>query len=158
MSTIQSEEQRVKREPLMARASRLVVISAGAFGSPSILERSGIGAKDVLKSNNVHNLLIFPELENTIWVGITEYFNVNDDQLMTRIHKIILPSASIRGERRIRNDGRSVSRDEEQLNVRNNSGFSAAPLKLSDVLVVAHVKMWLQDGLGKGLLAPSQFR
>ncbi|KAF8643245.1 hypothetical protein AX16_009134 [Volvariella volvacea WC 439] len=31
-----------------ARASKLVVISAGAFGSPTILERSGIGRPDIL--------------------------------------------------------------------------------------------------------------
>jgi alcohol oxidase len=49
-----------KTQPLMARASRLVVLSAGAFGSPSILERSGIGAKDVLKSNNVPQLVDLP--------------------------------------------------------------------------------------------------
>ncbi|KAJ3475833.1 hypothetical protein NLI96_g11571 [Meripilus lineatus] len=30
---------------IVARASQLVVVSAGAFGSPTILERSGIGAK-----------------------------------------------------------------------------------------------------------------
>ena len=41
---------------------------------------------------------------------------------------------------------------EEQLKRTYNSGFNAAPLKLSDILFVAHVKMWLQDGLGKGFL------
>lgn len=30
------------------RAKRMVVVSGGAFGSPAILERSGIGAKSVL--------------------------------------------------------------------------------------------------------------
>ncbi|EIM87118.1 alcohol oxidase [Stereum hirsutum FP-91666 SS1] len=34
-------------------ATKQVVISAGAFGSPGILERSGIGAKEVLKENGV---------------------------------------------------------------------------------------------------------
>jgi alcohol oxidase len=46
--------------PLVARASRLVVLSAGAFGSPSILERSGIGSKDVLTRNNVERLVDLP--------------------------------------------------------------------------------------------------
>ena len=47
-------------KPLVARASRLVVLSAGAFGSPSILERSGIGSKDVLTSNNIQQLVDLP--------------------------------------------------------------------------------------------------
>ena len=46
--------------PLVARASRLVVLSAGAFGSPSILERSGIGSKNVLTRNNVQQLVDLP--------------------------------------------------------------------------------------------------
>ena len=31
------------------RGMKLVLVSAGAFGSPGILERSGVGAKDVLE-------------------------------------------------------------------------------------------------------------
>ncbi|KAK7051609.1 hypothetical protein VNI00_004588 [Paramarasmius palmivorus] len=37
----------------IARADKLVVVSAGAFGSPTILERSGIGSPEVLKKNGV---------------------------------------------------------------------------------------------------------
>ena len=44
----------------VAWASRLVVLSAGAFGTPSILERSGIGSKDVLTRNNVQQLVDLP--------------------------------------------------------------------------------------------------
>ena len=47
-------------EPVIARASRLVVLSAGAFGSPAILERSGIGSKDVLSKNNIQQLVDLP--------------------------------------------------------------------------------------------------
>ncbi|KAF8262158.1 alcohol oxidase-like protein [Lactarius quietus] len=36
------------RDTRTVRATKLVLVSAGAFGSPGILERSGIGAKDVL--------------------------------------------------------------------------------------------------------------
>lgn len=39
--------------PRMVRAKKLVVLSAGAFGSASILERSGVGASDVLKKAGV---------------------------------------------------------------------------------------------------------
>ena len=47
-------------ETLVARASRLVVLSAGAFGSPAILERSGIGSKDILTRNNIEQLVDLP--------------------------------------------------------------------------------------------------
>ncbi|KAH7926097.1 alcohol oxidase [Leucogyrophana mollusca] len=42
------------------RATRLVVLSAGAFGSPTILERSGIGAKMVLEKNAVNVVVDLP--------------------------------------------------------------------------------------------------
>jgi alcohol oxidase len=42
------------------RASRMVVVSAGAFGSPAILERSGIGAKTVLGKNSVEQVVDLP--------------------------------------------------------------------------------------------------
>ena len=53
-------------EPSIARASRLVVLSAGAFGSPATLERSGIGSKDVLSKNNIPQLVDLP--------GVGEHF------------------------------------------------------------------------------------
>lgn len=42
------------------RASKLVVISAGAFGSPTILERSGIGAEAVLGRCGIEQLVNLP--------------------------------------------------------------------------------------------------
>ena len=51
-------EKGIATEPLLvARASRLVVLSAGAFGSPAVLERSGIGSNDVLNKNNIQQLV-----------------------------------------------------------------------------------------------------
>ena len=47
-------------ETLVARASRLVVLSAGAFGSPAVLERSGIGSKEILTKNNIQQLVDLP--------------------------------------------------------------------------------------------------
>ncbi|KAI0369246.1 alcohol oxidase-like protein [Pilatotrama ljubarskyi] len=49
-----------KPEVLTATARRLVVISAGAFGSPAILERSGIGAKNVLTKVGVEQFIDLP--------------------------------------------------------------------------------------------------
>ncbi|KAG1847110.1 GMC oxidoreductase-domain-containing protein [Suillus tomentosus] len=42
------------------KASKLVVVSAGAFGSPAILERSGIGAEAVLKRCGIEPLVNLP--------------------------------------------------------------------------------------------------
>ena len=43
-------EKGIATEPLLvARASRLVVLSAGAFGSPAVLEKSGIRLKGCLE-------------------------------------------------------------------------------------------------------------
>ena len=41
-------------------ASKLVVVSAGAFGSPTILERSGIGAEAFLKRCGIEQLVNLP--------------------------------------------------------------------------------------------------
>ena len=45
---------------VVANASRLVVVSGGAFGSPGILERSGIGSEEVLRKNGIAQLVDLP--------------------------------------------------------------------------------------------------
>ena len=42
------------------RGTKLILVSAGAFGSPGILERSGIGAKDVLEQVGVKQRVDLP--------------------------------------------------------------------------------------------------
>ncbi|KAG2076686.1 alcohol oxidase [Suillus decipiens] len=42
------------------KASKLVVVSAGAFGSPAILEKSGIGTEAVLKGCGIEPLISLP--------------------------------------------------------------------------------------------------
>ncbi|KAG1720680.1 GMC oxidoreductase-domain-containing protein [Suillus paluster] len=42
------------------RATKLVVVSAGTFGSPGVLERSGIGAEAVLKRCGIEKLVNLP--------------------------------------------------------------------------------------------------
>ena len=44
----------------IVKATKLVVVSAGAFGSPQILERSGIGAKEVLERNGIEQIADLP--------------------------------------------------------------------------------------------------
>ncbi|KAG1768033.1 GMC oxidoreductase-domain-containing protein [Suillus placidus] len=48
------------RSSSIVRALKLVVVSAGAFGSPAILERSGIGAEGVLKRCGIEQLVNLP--------------------------------------------------------------------------------------------------
>jgi len=48
------------RDTRTVRGTKLVLISAGAFGSPAILERSGIGAKDVLDRVGVKQRVDLP--------------------------------------------------------------------------------------------------
>ncbi|KAI0655480.1 alcohol oxidase-like protein [Cubamyces menziesii] len=45
---------------ITARARRMVVLSAGTFGSPAILERSGIGSPEVLKKIGVKEIVDLP--------------------------------------------------------------------------------------------------
>jgi len=45
---------------IVVKASRLVVVAAGAFGSPAILERSGIGSKEVLDKNGIPRVVDLP--------------------------------------------------------------------------------------------------
>jgi choline dehydrogenase-like flavoprotein len=72
-------------EPFVARASRLVVLSAGAFGSPSVLERSGIGSKDVLMRNNIHQLVDLPGVGEH-YMGSYNWTPQCNDNRLIRIH------------------------------------------------------------------------
>ena len=47
-------------ETRTVRGRKLVVLSAGSFGTPGILERSGIGAKGVLESVGVKQRVDLP--------------------------------------------------------------------------------------------------
>ncbi|KAI8986150.1 alcohol oxidase-like protein [Trametes punicea] len=61
-----------KPEVLTATARRMVVLSAGAFGSPIVLERSGIGAASILQKLGVQQIVDLP--------GVGE--NYQDHQLI----------------------------------------------------------------------------
>ncbi|KAK7041424.1 hypothetical protein VNI00_009290 [Paramarasmius palmivorus] len=77
-----------------AYASRLVVLSSGSFGSPAILERSGIGSKKVLsdcgveqvvdlpgvgENYNDHNIVFPPYLASEDIETITDIFRGTDE-------------------------------------------------------------------------------
>ncbi|KAF5359173.1 hypothetical protein D9756_003510 [Leucocoprinus leucothites] len=56
----EGDHARALQSPSIAHAARLVVLSAGAFGSPAILERSGIGASQVLRKNDIQEIVDLP--------------------------------------------------------------------------------------------------
>ncbi|KAF8556481.1 alcohol oxidase [Imleria badia] len=68
-------------ELVTVNASKLVVVSGGAFGSPSILERSGIGAPSVLEKNNVPVLVDLPGVGENYQdhLGICPPFYASDE-------------------------------------------------------------------------------
>jgi alcohol oxidase len=47
-------------ETHIVRGTKLVVVCAGAFGTPGILERSGIGSKDILERVGVKQRVDLP--------------------------------------------------------------------------------------------------
>ncbi|KAI9453452.1 alcohol oxidase-like protein [Lactarius psammicola] len=72
------------------RGTKLVLISAGAFGSPGILERSGIGAKDVLERAGVKQRVDLPGVgENYQDHGVLfiKYFAADEAQSMAAIFR-----------------------------------------------------------------------
>ncbi|KAK7033325.1 GMC-OxRdtase-N domain-containing protein [Favolaschia claudopus] len=94
-----------KNAIVAVRASRLVVVCGGAFGSPAILERSGIGASKVLQAHDIpqvvdlpgvgenyndHNVAFLPyrttDAENTmddIWHGSDEVVKAFEDRWLS---------------------------------------------------------------------------
>ncbi|KAF9004050.1 hypothetical protein BDQ17DRAFT_1325916 [Cyathus striatus] len=70
-----------RSQSFVVQASRLVVVSAGAFGSPAILERSGIGAQAVLEQNSIPVVVNLPGVGQNYMdhnVNFTHYF-VSED-------------------------------------------------------------------------------
>jgi choline dehydrogenase-like flavoprotein len=66
--------------PLRATASRLVVVSGGAFGSPAILERSGIGSNAVLSKLGIQVLVDLP--------GVGENYNGSSFELKRQAREL----------------------------------------------------------------------
>ncbi|KAF4581355.1 hypothetical protein EYR40_002943 [Pleurotus pulmonarius] len=65
------------------RASKLVVVAAGAFGSPAILERSGIGSPDVLKAAGIPSFVNLPGVGTNYQdhlFGVVPYISDSDVQ------------------------------------------------------------------------------
>ncbi|KAJ3718250.1 GMC oxidoreductase-domain-containing protein [Lentinula raphanica] len=75
-------------QPRIAYASRLVVLSSGAFGSPAILERSGIGSTLHLAQVDVRQIVDLPgvgENYNDHNIGFTPYLASEDSDCLDGI-------------------------------------------------------------------------
>ncbi|KAH8989703.1 alcohol oxidase-like protein [Lactarius akahatsu] len=72
------------------RGTKLVLVSAGAFGSPGILERSGIGTKDVLDSVGVRQRVDLPGVGENYQdhsVLFIQYFAADEAQSLAAIFR-----------------------------------------------------------------------
>ena len=48
------------KDSIVATAKKLIVLSAGAFGSPTILERSGVGSPTLLETVGIQTVVDLP--------------------------------------------------------------------------------------------------
>ncbi|KAI9447383.1 alcohol oxidase-like protein [Lactarius indigo] len=77
-------------ETRTVRGTKLVLVSSGAFGSPGILERSGIGAKEVLERVGVNQRVDLPGVgedyqdHNAIFI---KYFAADEAQSLAAIFR-----------------------------------------------------------------------
>jgi len=74
----------------IARARRNVVLSAGSFGSPGILERSGIGSKDVLDENKVEQVVDLPRVGENLQdhiVAFPVYYAADESETVDVLYK-----------------------------------------------------------------------
>ena len=55
-----SLHQGANKDSIVATAKKLVVLSAGAFGSPTILERSGVGSPTLLEAVGIQTVVDLP--------------------------------------------------------------------------------------------------
>ncbi|KAH9174551.1 alcohol oxidase-like protein [Lactarius sanguifluus] len=72
------------------RGTKLILVSAGAFGSPAILERSGIGAKDVLERVGVKQRVDLPGVGENYQdhnILFFEFFAADEAQTMDAIFR-----------------------------------------------------------------------
>lgn len=75
------------------RASRLVVVSAGALGSPAILERSGIGARDLLR--NLESMLLSISLVSVKATKVRQRYSIYRPSITTEYvldHNLLSPT------------------------------------------------------------------
>ena|SRR5712691_7486285 len=74
-------------ETRTVRGTKLVVLSAGSFGSPGILERSGIGAKGVLEGVGMKQRVDLPGVGENYQGPVRECYQQHRTFLTLDIHR-----------------------------------------------------------------------
>ncbi|PPQ64204.1 hypothetical protein CVT24_008622 [Panaeolus cyanescens] len=133
-----------------ARATKMVVLGAGAFGSPAILERSGIGSAKVLQQHGIpqvvdlpgvgenymdHNLMFIvyhaaPEVESLdeIFYGTQEQLERNV-KVWTDTRKGLMTHNSLDAGIKMRPDAKELKEMSPEINEWWNSYFAIGPDK-----------------------------
>lgn len=132
---------------LTARASRLVVVSSGAFGSPAILERSGIGGKSVLEKAGVEVLVDLP--------GVGEHYLGTCHLIRGRkifylfcvMHRSLWDILTIRSDPGCGHTRSNLSWKRRRNKLYDISSHPFANLHLIPFYLV-HAQQWLNDGKG----------
>ena len=80
----------VKKTKKYSYANKEIILSAGAIGSPQILQVSGVGPKEVLKNSGVELIHHSPEVGQGLQdhLAVTKYFSTNERTLNTDIGNI----------------------------------------------------------------------
>lgn len=91
--------------PRTVRAKKLVVVSAGAIGSPAILERSGIGARDVLERNGIAQIVDLPGVGDNynggrLSLGFPRYHYIELTLLLLQITGFCLSHSTLKRTRK----------------------------------------------------------
>jgi choline dehydrogenase len=84
---------------LQVRAQQEVIVSAGSIGSPSLLERSGIGAADILESASVKPVVDLPGVGENLQDHLEVYFQFRCTQPITLNSRIGSLSKGLIGAR-----------------------------------------------------------
>lgn len=80
----------LNNEQKCAYANKEIILSAGAIGSPQILQLSGIGPKETLKKSGIKLIHFSPEVGQGLQdhLAITKYFSTNERTLNSEIGNI----------------------------------------------------------------------
>ena len=129
-----------------ADANKEIILSAGAIGSPQILQLSGVGPKEILKKSEVKLIHHSPEVGQGLQdhLAITKYFSTHERTLNAEIGNIF--GKIIAGFKYIINKSGPLS-----IPVNQTSGFVRSEIKsiFPDIQIYANPIAYSTDNSGK---------